>query len=238
MLRNTRMALLLLTLAPACSGGARERADGSAAADAAVPAAATSPAATTSRALPASPAATTSLSTAPAGAGEQVRRIEAEVARIDALTKSPGHRLQLFAQVGEDGRLVPVKDTLSWPKELDASINVLRDDGGRVRLLYESPLSQSGDWQIEYLHYFDEQGRLMLFERASGFFNGCPGGFAHERTRRFYAPSGQLLEQTYELKNGEGAPIDSSACAFPYRMPYTIHPSWSAAAKALALAAP
>ncbi len=216
MTRNLRGATLLLLGSSllACSGSRPEPASRTATKAAPAPVAEPAPAA--------SPA-------------EEIGRIEAEVARIDSMRKSPARRLELYARATEKGPLVPVKDTLSWPEQVDASFSVLRDDSGRVRFLSEIPFSESGDWDNEYTHYFDEQGRLIEFERYSGFFNGCPHGLAKETTRHFYAPSSQLLKETYELKDRDGAPIDSSSCEFAYRFPYAIHPTWSAAAKALGL---
>ncbi len=208
----TARVLALLAALLACSGGARRE-----------QATKAPPAATPQPALTASPP-------------DEVRRIDAEVARIDSLRKAPGARVQLYARIEENRPLVPVKDTLSWPAQLDASFSVLRDDSGRVRQLFESPFSESGDWDNEYTHYFDEQGRLIEFERYSGFFNGCPGGLAKETMKRFYSPSLRLLKQTYDLKDQNGAAIDSSSCEFMYRFPYAIFPTWSAAAKALGLA--
>src|SRR5439155_4172503 len=54
-------------------------------------------------------------------------------------------------------KLVQVKGE-NWPDEIEYTYNILKNKSGKVILIVQSPFSESGDWDIDYKHYFDDNG--------------------------------------------------------------------------------
>lgn len=90
------------------------------------------------------------------------------------------------------------------------------------------PTSQSGDWDISYTHYFNTSGKIIAFERFTGFFNsGCVENdeSAHERIVNYYSYNFKVIGKTYNLTNHQGKKLTKSKCAFPYDFKnYKIYP--------------
>ena len=147
----------------------------------------------------------------------------------------------LFARLG-DGRkdcpepsdsIVPVANPGKWPKVHTERYTVFVDSG-RVVAVTESPFSCSGDWAINYTHYFDAAGHTTGYERFSGFFNGCSFGAARETTLYVF-DNGALISKQYSLTNASGQPQRPDACTFYHHWEYAIYASWAAYAAATGL---
>ncbi len=92
----------------------------------------------------------------------------------------------------------------------------------------EIPYSESGDWHLEYTHYFDEAGRTIAFRRFSGFFNPP----LKELSLDCFDPQGRLIKKSYALTDHDdkvAAKADDKD--FSDRHEYLIYPSWEAMAK-------
>jgi hypothetical protein len=189
---------------------------------------------------PAAPAAQplpedTTFAPGDAAGRERAARALAHKAAADDATLAGPPRVLLFARVPGSARAVTVPDTTQWPEEMEAAYNLVRDTSGRVLALVEIPTSLSGDWFNAYTHYFDERGRTAVFERFSGFFNGCENGGAREHSLYVLDDGGRVIEKAYVLTDFEDEPLDPRGCTFHYRHPYRIHPSWLELAAALGL---
>lgn len=131
---------------------------------------------------------------------QRLETAEAVRTAAAALLKE-GTTVSRFAQLGRfdgdrlvpTGRVVAVAAGTEWPLETVTSYLVVRRGGGLPVALVATPVSESGDWHNEYIHYFNDRGRTVAFERYSGFFNGCPGGLGKERSVTYYTPAGQIV---------------------------------------------
>jgi hypothetical protein len=128
------------------------------------------------------------------------------VAHVDSLRQRTPDAVRMWASVPERG-LVAVRDTLSWPDEMDTSINLWVDGEGRPAALVEAPVSESGDWFAEFTHWFGEDGRTVAFEwRASSFSSGCTE-IVRDTRRTFYGPDFQPLRADSTHTDGDGRPL-------------------------------
>jgi hypothetical protein len=157
-------------------------------------------------------------------------------AKADSLMDAGQGRVALYARM-QDGSIMPVAEAGVWQEGTTTSYAVLRDSTGAVLLLVETPTSNDREWNNEYRHYFDAQGRTVFFRRYSGFFDGCDWGLARETLERSYTDTFETAAELYTLTNQEGSPQDSTRCEFRYRFPYEVYPTWEAAATALQLPA-
>lgn len=134
---------------------------------------------------------------------------------VDSL-KAPAVREAAFALVGE--RLMAVRDSTGWPDSIDAQVHVRFDGAGRPLRHMELPFSRSGDWKVEYVHYFDEDGRTRVFASDGYYFReeGCGPGVVHDRRRTVYDPSGRIIHTENALLDVKDQPVPREACGHTY----------------------
>lgn len=149
----------------------------------------------------------------------ELKQRKDSIDRFDSDTAS----LILLAKVPGANQLVRVFNG-NFPEEVEVSYNLLKDKQGNVIYIFETPTSESGDWDIAYRSYYDQTGKLFAFERRAGFFNSeCTDGAAHERLVKYYNHKFAVLDSTYSLTDHEKKPLKKSDCIFNYNFPYKIH---------------
>jgi hypothetical protein len=145
------------------------------------------------------------------------------------LLKDKKH-LFVFVKVKGKKELVGIKNekNTKWPAEelTEVSYNVFKDSIGKVVMIAKMPFSESGDWDVSYVYYFDSFGKIFAFERISGFFNSiCTDDAAHETLARYFDKNLKQINQTYKLTDSKKKPLNKLKCTFPYNFAYEIYPS-------------
>lgn len=158
---------------------------------------------------------------AAAGCGrapERPRDPAALVAWADSVDSAASHapgRERTFALAR--GRLVPVHDSTGWPPNAEAEIRVFSTADGRPLRHLEMPVSESGDWALELAHYFDAQGRTVVFASDGRYFRAnCGDGVAHDQRRTVYGPGFRKRASTRRLLDERDRPIPEAECGHPY----------------------
>jgi hypothetical protein len=150
------------------------------------------------------------------------RQLLLQKLHIDALTLDTLTPALVFIKVPDQPTPVAVKNR-DYPKKLQAIYQVCRNSEGRIVYLAESPLSESGDWDIVYRSYYDAQGRIFAFERTAGFFNSaCTAGALYQTLIKFFNPQGQVIATEQSFQDEEGKEIQNIPCDFPYNFPYEV----------------
>lgn len=155
-----------------------------------------------------------------------VERLRADLARWSASIKKDPRTL-LFAETGsptesKKGAIVRVPGPGAWPPEVRTAFNVVPDDKGRVRLLLESPVSESGDWALRYTYLFDEAGSTVAFRRSLASFGAECSDIARQVSTVYLGSDGRLLARDYRLEDGAGKPLSPSGCALRTTWSYRI----------------
>ena len=162
-----------------------------------------------------------------------VDQIKKDREQIDQQAQMKSARLSLYAKIEGRKELQKVPNDKSWPDNMETTFGVWKDKNRKVLMFYEVPVSESGDWRNEYIHYFDNEGHTIVFQRYSAFFNGgCTKGVAKETSMHYYDKTGRLLQKDYKLVGEKGESLEPSKCDFYYRHPYWIYETWRTAAKA------
>ena len=131
--------------------------------------------------------------------------------------------MELMAIV-EQGK-APVKvEEEKWPAELEVSLNILRDEAGRVIYYAQYPMSRSGDWLIAYQYFIDGQsGKVYGFRRMAHFFNShCVSEVAFETATWLFDEQFNIIAKSYSLTDEEGVDLANKECEFPYDFKYRI----------------
>jgi hypothetical protein len=138
---------------------------------------------------------------APVDPLEAARR---RVAEVDTMRVKRPDRERLWAMLPEQAEIVVVKDTASWPDEVESSMSTFTDLHGRPIAFTESPFSISGDWFAVGTHWFDEQGRTVAFElHVSAFSSGCTE-IVRDTWRTLYDASFRALRTDTTHTDGDG----------------------------------
>jgi hypothetical protein len=82
---------------------------------------------------------------------EYVEQLKVQKALIDEKCKKLS-ALLVFARLSNPKRLLPIKNG-NFPEEAETSFNFLKDNDGHIIYIFESPTSESGDWDISYRSY-------------------------------------------------------------------------------------
>lgn len=131
---------------------------------------------------------------------------------IDSFSQQAHEELYAVA----NGQLVPVADEASWPELAEAQIRVLRAADGTPRRHVESPVSESGDWSVAAVHYFDREGRTVGFALEASWVNsGCTEVLRDHRFLLYDERFRRRLEEERFL-DADGLATDTTGCLMPY----------------------
>lgn len=149
-------------------------------------------------------------------------RLKWQKAVIDTLKSDVKLDLEIFVKEPDKEGLTKVIDD-QWPEEISVTYNLWANAKGQIEMIDEYPFSESGDWGIAYLHYFDKNGETFSFERNTNFYNSeCTDGLTNENILEFYDSDFNRLSRTYELTGPGGQNLNNQDCALPYDYPYEV----------------
>ncbi|MBS7567108.1 hypothetical protein KHS38_22070 [Mucilaginibacter sp. Bleaf8] len=103
-----------------------------------------------------------------------------------------------------------------WPEQIEYTYNIIKNPSGKIVQILASPTSESGDWDICYIHYFNNSGRLIAFERRTNFFNsGCTDNdeAVHETICSYYN-NHKVISKSYKLADNNGKNLVMSGVTF------------------------
>ena len=162
-------------------------------------------------------------------------------AAIDSQVHAAPEGMILVAGLAND-TLVPVTGPDAWPDSTAISYDVFRDRPGQVRMAFESPFSQSGDWNLDVTHYFDGQEQTFLVERQVRFFNGCWNDSTgvmvpiRETVTSYLDATGSVVARELMRTTFDDQPAPTKRCNPTIQQPYRVYPSWHSLAATTGLA--
>jgi len=104
----------------------------------------------------------------------------------------------VFVKVPGKKNLIRVKNE-KWPDEIEYTYNILKNSSGKIIFVAQIPYSESGDWNIEYKHYFDEQGNTYAFYREESIFGDVKGGVLRKILLNYYDHNFNNINQVNSL---------------------------------------
>ena len=135
--------------------------------------------------------------------------------RASSLNK---RQILVWAKVRGKVNAIRIKDG-KWPTNIEYSYNIIKDTINQATLVVASPYSESGDWDIDYIYYFNNDGKLFSFERRTGFFNSectTDDDAAHETITYFYNSEFKQIKKLYKLQDSKGKNLVKSKCVLNY----------------------
>ena len=149
-------------------------------------------------------------------------RLKYQKATIDTLFNRRKEKIEVLVKLVDNDELVKVSNG-NFPKNVETTFNIIKDNLGQVITISEFPFSESGDWNIILTHYFDKDGKTFAFERQTNFFNSiCTDGVAYETKTEFYNSAFQLIDKDYRLVDEKNNNLQKDSCQFPYDYDYKV----------------
>jgi hypothetical protein len=138
--------------------------------------------------------------------GQEHLREQQEIKRqqIKGQVETNNDKVLVLAKVTGQTDLQRVQDE-RWPEDVETAFNILKNPKGKIIYIAEFPTSESGDWRLELLHYFDDNGQLIAFEKRLAYFNSlCTEGAVIENVVELYDTNFRVIEVREQLTDNKG----------------------------------
>jgi len=113
-------------------------------------------------------------------------KLKNKKAAVDQYIIKHGKALIVLVKIPGKTNLLWIKNA-HWPDEIEYTYNILKGPSGKIIFIAQIPYSESGDWDIEYKHYFDEQGNTYAFNKEESIFgDNVKGGVIREILFNYY----------------------------------------------------
>jgi hypothetical protein len=105
----------------------------------------------------------------------------------------------------------------NWPDNIELIYNILKNNDGQIVYLGEFPTSESGDWTLQLEHYFDDNGKLVAFQKHLTYFNeDCTQGVIIEDILELFDNDFRIIKTKNTLTDGKGKPLAGEECGHGY----------------------
>lgn len=149
-------------------------------------------------------------------------RLIIKKSEIDTLQSHDKLKLEVFVKVPNKEKLTLVINK-NWPEIVELTYNIWKNEKENIVMIGEFPFSESGDWHIEYKHYFDENEKTFAFERNTNFFNSiCTDEVAYEKIIEFYDLNFNRVEKDYSLTDKNKTELKKEDCEMNYDFPFEV----------------
>jgi hypothetical protein len=162
--------------------------------------------------------------------------LKAKKAAADKYINTHAKEMVVFVKIPGKKGLMRVYNE-KWPEEVEYTCNILKDKNGKIIYVFQAPFSESGDWDISYEHYFDEDGNVFAFYKDESIFDdNVKGGIVRNRLLKYYNRDFKVINQKSWLADEKGNTIKANKNKFDFRdYKYTIYKSLIECLKAVNL---
>jgi hypothetical protein len=128
--------------------------------------------------------------------------------------------IKMYAKAKNSSSLFEVSSTGAWPDSLDVVYNVCFDKANSVILFKELPIVESGDINLRYSYYLNEDSVYAIKTMVSFFDEDC-SEMAIEEITTYFLVNGSIVNKIYSIKDRSGTKLDSLNCSFGELMRFT-----------------
>ncbi|BAU52245.1 hypothetical protein [Mucilaginibacter gotjawali] len=144
-------------------------------------------------------------------------KLKASKAAIDKYVAQHPKNLIVLVKVPGKKNLVRVINE-KWPDEIEYTYNIMIGQPGKVIFIDQIPYSESGDWFIEYKHYFDERGNTFAFSKEESIFDdSVKGGIVRTTLLKYFDAGFKNISQVDKLTDKDGNEIKKNKNNFNFR---------------------
>lgn len=150
-------------------------------------------------------------------------KLQSKKVAIDKDIKTDSGSLIVLVKETQKKELTKVEND-QWPDSVECTYNVYKNHAGEIIFIAKIPFSESGDWDIVYKHYFDQEGHTFAFTKEESYFDdNVKGGIVRKKLVDFYDGafktihhSTRMVDKDYHLLSGNMDNFDVQE--FPYHI--------------------
>lgn len=138
------------------------------------------------------------------------KSIDERVSVINGFEKKNPKRLKIFEAIESKSgvNILQLKEMPGVvPEGSIFMVYVLHDENEKIIKHEVEPTSESGDWAASFTHYFDNEGRTILFEFYSGSFNSGCADVLKIRRKYYYDENFKLVKKTETYSDKDGTQV-------------------------------
>lgn len=148
---------------------------------------------------------------------DHLTEIKKKKAEIDQYEFKHRNEIITFIKREGKGKLIKTK-TDEFPDDTEYVYNLLKDDSGHIALIEQIPYSRSGDWYVEWKHYFDANGKTFCFSNRQSVFNDdVKGGVAVDEMVDYYNPEFNKIDSKSRLTDKDDKTLERKKSEFDFR---------------------
>jgi hypothetical protein len=152
-----------------------------------------------------------------AQADSTLAKLKSKKDAVDQYISKHKKDLIILVKIPGKEKLVVVKNE-HWPEEIEYTYNILKNPAGKIVLIAQVPFSESGDWNIVYKHYFDEDGNVYAFSKEESIFNdNVKGGVVRNMLVNYYDKKFKNIAQTDRLTDKDNKSIKGDKSNYDFR---------------------
>jgi hypothetical protein len=157
-------------------------------------------------------------------ADSPLNNLKVKRAVTDSYLKAHPKQVIVLVKVPGKKNLVRVYNK-KWPDEVEYTLNILKDKNGKIIYIIQTPFSESGDWEISYEHYFDNEGNVFAFYKDESIFNdNVKGGVVRSKLLNYYDKDFKIVKQNNWLEDTKGRVVKANKSNFDFRdYNYTVY---------------
>jgi hypothetical protein len=103
-----------------------------------------------------------------------------------------------------------------WPDSMSTSYDIYKNEKEEIISIVESPYIESGDWNISYQYYFDENGKTFAYTNFEGsYVNNCSGAeITRETITFFYNEYFNIVDSLHEMTDGKRSRLPDDCLSY------------------------
>ncbi|GCC50666.1 hypothetical protein SanaruYs_08840 [Chryseotalea sanaruensis] len=165
------------------------------------------------------------LTTTSYGQGDLINQREKERLEIEKKSEVEKSKIIVLVKVKGQSELKIVINE-NWPRDIETTYNILKNEQGQIIYVGEFPISESGDWNLELMHYFSQNGQLIAFEKRLSYFNEeCTDGAVDETVIELYDSNFKVIKLTKKQTDNEGKELKVNYCEHGYDWTFEKRPT-------------
>jgi hypothetical protein len=125
---------------------------------------------------------------------------------INSISLKDSDSIKVYVKMKGKDQLVKIFNKKFPDDSIEYTYNVLQNKG-KVIMVMVSPVSESGDWDVECDYYYDYNGQIFAFEKKANAFALPDDGVAYETTTDYFNNNFINIKHIYKLVDKNNKPL-------------------------------
>ncbi|MBO9659606.1 MAG: hypothetical protein J7527_12355, partial [Chitinophagaceae bacterium] len=123
-----------------------------------------------------------------------------------------------------EGKVIKIADEQEESDMFSTIYLVVKNKLGAIVRISESPYSQSGDWSVSVIYYFDKNNRTFALEKNYATFHSLCNDEAVAEQRTIFYDKNMNTINNVRIVTGDGNRVVADSCIVPFYDDYAVLP--------------